>query len=418
MRTVVKAENLSKKFRIGGVHSNTGTLRDVLGNILRYSVSSEQDQNSKEIWALKDVSFEIKEGETFGIIGGNGAGKSTLLKILSRIIKPTRGYAKLRGRVGSLLEIGTGFHQDLTGRENIFLNGAVLGMRRQEVEKKFDEIIAFADIEEFLDTPVKFYSTGMYARLAFAVAAHLEPEILIVDEVLAVGDAAFQAKCLGKMGNVAESGRTVIFVSHDSASVTRLCKTGLYLQKGAIRKIGNMEEVMAHYKFDYEATISSESGISRKIEDICDGQCRFTQWRILNAKNRSPHEIVTKSEAILEFDFVSRRQKDKMKFILIIKDFFNRIVVASTFVAEIDSGKNRIQWTGILPIRADFYRITVKVESLTEDVVLDAWDCDPMLSVLPAGKILIGEVEGIVNVDCSINVLSEEGLERPVKIHN
>ena len=231
--------------------------------MIKYPFNRKKLPELETLWALRDVSFEVKQGEAFGIIGSNGAGKSTLLKILSRIIKPTGGRARLNGRVGSLLEIGTGFHQDLTGRENIFLNGAVLGMRRREVEKKFDEIVAFADLEKFLETPVKFYSSGMYARLAFAVAAHLEPEILIIDEVLAVGDAAFQAKCLGKMGKVAEGGRTVLFVSHDAAAVTRLCKTGVYLKKGQVSKIGEMKEVMAEYTSDYEKLITNNPDISR-----------------------------------------------------------------------------------------------------------------------------------------------------------
>ena len=252
MQTVIKAENLSKQFRIGRLRNNDGTLRDLVGNIIKYPFNLKKNNPTDNLWALRDVSFEVKQGEAFGIIGGNGAGKSTLLKILSRIIKPTSGNAKLKGRVGSLLEVGTGFHPDLSGRENIFLNGAVLGMPRRVVEKKFDEIVAFSDLENFLDTPIKFYSTGMSARLAFAVAAHLEPEILIVDEVLAVGDAAFQAKCLGKMGSVTESGRTIIFVSHDNSAVTKLCRTGMYLEKGQVKKIGDINSVMSQYKSDYE----------------------------------------------------------------------------------------------------------------------------------------------------------------------
>lgn len=255
MRTVIRAENISKKFRIGKLRQNEGTLRDTLVNIIKSPLSSKSEiSRADHIWALQDISFEVKQGQTLGIIGGNGAGKSTLLKILSRIIKPTKGRALLNGRVGSLLEIGTGFHPDLTGRENIFLNGAVLGMRRREVEKKFDEIVAFAEVEEFLETPVKFFSSGMYARLAFAVAAHLEPEILIVDEVLAVGDAAFQEKCLLKMEKAAENGRTVLFVSHMPTAMTKLCKIGLYLEKGKIKDFGNMKSVYAHYEADYKST--------------------------------------------------------------------------------------------------------------------------------------------------------------------
>ncbi len=251
MKTVIQVENLSKKFRIGRLRKDEGTLRDAIVGLVKYPLLLRQNNDSSDIlWALQNVSFEVKQGDTLGIIGGNGAGKSTLLKILSRIIKPTGGRAKLNGRVGSLLEVGTGFHQDLTGRENIFLNGAILGMKRREIDKKFDEIVDFAEVEKFIDTPVKFYSTGMSARLAFAVAAHLEPEILIVDEVLAVGDVAFQEKCLGKMGKAVEGGRTVLFVSHNPMAMRRLCKTGLYLEKGKLKNLGDMKTVMQHYESD------------------------------------------------------------------------------------------------------------------------------------------------------------------------
>ena len=253
MQTVIKADNLSKKFRIGNLRQNEGTLRDLIGNVIRHPFGgSKNGANAQSLWALRDVNFEVKLGDTLAIIGGNGAGKSTLLKILSRIIKPTAGRAGIIGRVGTLLEVGTGFHPDLTGRENIFLNGAVLGMRRREIENKFDEIVAFAEIEKFLETPVKFYSTGMYMRLAFAVAAHLEPDILIVDEVLAVGDAAFQKKCLGKMSEAVTEGRTVIFVSHSASSLEKLCKTALYLENGQTKNFGEIKAVLAQYKADYQ----------------------------------------------------------------------------------------------------------------------------------------------------------------------
>ena len=222
---VIRVDSLSKQYRIGGKQEGYRTLRDTLTEtfvspfrrarkLLRGHAygAAELDEI---IWALRDISFEVKRGEVVGIIGRNGAGKTTLLKILSRITEPTEGYAEIHGRVGSLLEVGTGFHPELTGRENIYLNGAILGMKKAEIERKFDEIVDFAEIEKFIDTPVKHYSSGMYVRLAFAVAAHMEPEILLVDEVLAVGDAAFQKKCLGKMGEVAEGGRTVLFVSHN-----------------------------------------------------------------------------------------------------------------------------------------------------------------------------------------------------------
>ena len=226
----IRVENLGKMYRIGRAQQRHDTLRDLIVDTAAHikDWGKRGDKSDETIWALKDVSFEVRRGEVVGIIGRNGAGKSTLLKILSRITEPTTGRAEIHGRVGSLLEVGTGFHPELTGRENIYLNGAILGMRRFEIERRFDEIVAFSEIERFLDTPVKRYSSGMYVRLAFAVAAHLEPEILLVDEVLAVGDAAFQKKCLGKMGNVAETGRTVLFVSHNMAAVSNLCKRGAW----------------------------------------------------------------------------------------------------------------------------------------------------------------------------------------------
>ncbi len=255
--TIIQVENLGKKYIIGHQQqgaSNYVALRDVIANgaksLLKsfYHRSSMVKPNQEEFWALKDVSFEVKQGECIGIIGRNGAGKSTLLKLLSRITEPTTGRIELRGRVASLLEVGTGFHPELTGRENIYLNGAILGMSREEIKRKFDEIVAFAEIEKFLDTPVKRYSSGMYVRLAFAVAAHLEPEILIVDEVLAVGDINFQKKCLGKMGNVAtKEGRTVLFVSHNMTAVNSLCNQSIWLQAGKIAHFGETSATISNY---------------------------------------------------------------------------------------------------------------------------------------------------------------------------
>jgi lipopolysaccharide transport system ATP-binding protein len=252
--TAIRVENLGKLYQIGQRLTRYETLRDRIALFarspfrnLRRLGTRGQKRELGYIWAIKDVSFEVKRGEVVGIIGGNGAGKSTLLRILSRITEPTEGYAEIRGRVGSLLEVGTGFHPELTGRENIYLNGAILGMKKAEIDRRFDEIVAFAEIEKFLDTPVKHYSSGMYMRLAFAVAAHLEPEILLVDEVLAVGDAAFQKKCLGKMGDVAKEGRTVLFVSHNMGAIASLCDRSLFLREGFLIKEGPAEEVISAY---------------------------------------------------------------------------------------------------------------------------------------------------------------------------
>jgi lipopolysaccharide transport system ATP-binding protein len=254
---IISVEGLGKEYVIGGQERGSDTFREMLTSSLsapfkrfrqfRGSPASEEER----FWALKDVSFDVQEGEVVGIIGRNGAGKSTLLKILSRIAEPTEGRITVRGRIASLLEVGTGFHPELTGRENIYLNGAILGMSRAEIQRKFDEIVAFAEIEKFLDTPVKRYSSGMYVRLAFAVAAHLDPEILVVDEVLAVGDAEFQKKCLGKMQDVAGHGRTVIFVSHNMAAVRRLCSKGILLKSGRLTASGAVDDVIAEYTADY-----------------------------------------------------------------------------------------------------------------------------------------------------------------------
>ncbi len=256
MSAVISVEHLSKTYRLGQI--GTGTLsrdlnvwwakmRGKPNPLLRIGETDRGNCHSDELWALRDISFTVEQGEVLGIIGRNGAGKSTLLKILSRVTAPTYGRIKVKGRVASLLEVGTGFHPELTGRENIYLNGAILGMSRQEIDRKFDEIVDFAEVEKFIDTPVKRYSSGMYVRLAFAVAAHLDPEILVVDEVLAVGDAEFQKKCLGKMGEVAKEGRTVLFVSHNMAAITNLCLNGLLISKGGIRKRGDIAGVVSNY---------------------------------------------------------------------------------------------------------------------------------------------------------------------------
>jgi lipopolysaccharide transport system ATP-binding protein len=246
---MIKVEHLSKRYRIGARQRHR-SLREALVETVRAPLDrfgNGRNSAAENIWALNDVSFTVAPGEVIGIIGRNGAGKSTLLKILARVTKPTKGRVALNGRVGSLLEVGTGFHSELTGRENIYLNGAILGMTREEIKRKFDEIVAFAETDQFLDTPVKHYSSGMIVRLAFAVAAHLEPEILIIDEVLAVGDFAFQKKCLGKMNEVAKAGRTVLFVSHDISAVNALCERAILLHEGSILATGPTRDVSAHY---------------------------------------------------------------------------------------------------------------------------------------------------------------------------
>jgi lipopolysaccharide transport system ATP-binding protein len=248
MKPAIKIDHISKRYRIGGLHPGYMTFREMFGGVLTAPFRKLKNGDGHQtIWALKDVNLQIGQGELIGIIGHNGAGKSTLLKILSRVTKPTTGEVELFGRIGSLLEVGTGFHPDLTGRENIYLSGAILGMRRAEIDRKFDEIVSFSELEKFIETPVKWYSSGMYVRLAFSVAAHLEPEILMMDEVLAVGDAAFQQKCLDKMSEIRQQGRTILFVSHDMAAITRLCKRVVLFEKGRITFDGEPREVVTRY---------------------------------------------------------------------------------------------------------------------------------------------------------------------------
>ena len=275
----VRVEGLGKEYRLGGPRERYSTLRDRLNKLASAPFKAsrgrrERSEQNPPFWALKDVSFEVPRGKVVGIIGRNGAGKSTLLKILSRITEPTEGEVDINGRVGSLLEVGTGFHPELTGRENVYLNGSILGMRRSEIARKFDEIVAFAEVEKFIDTPVKHYSSGMYMRLAFAVAAHLEPEILIVDEVLAVGDAAFQKKCFGKMGDVATAGRTVLVVSHTAEMLAALCSIGVLLRAGRLAMTGPIESILSTYLG--EALNSSDGRF-----DVSDHKARSRQHRRL-----------------------------------------------------------------------------------------------------------------------------------------
>jgi len=309
----IKLENIGKKYTL--FHQNRErykTLRDTIGSSLKNIFKPGKINTKKEeFWALKEISFEIKEGDKVGIIGRNGAGKSTLLKILSRITEPTTGKFTIKGRVASLLEVGTGFHPELTGRENIYLNGSILGMKRSEIKKKFDEIVAFSEVEKFLDTPVKRYSSGMYVRLAFSVAAHLEPEILIVDEVLAVGDASFQKKCLGKMGEIGESGRTVLFVSHNMEAITRLCNSSILLKNGQIENYGITENVIKHYMTNLLKTNSNKKWDDNQFSE--NQNIRLLEIKLHNVLNQEKDNFdITKPIGIT---FSYEVLKDNLKFI-------------------------------------------------------------------------------------------------------
>jgi lipopolysaccharide transport system ATP-binding protein len=312
--TAIHVEHLSKRYRIGVVQQQHDTLRDQLVKSVKglFRHNGQPHAGHEHFWALKDISFDVKQGEVMGIIGRNGAGKSTLLKILSRITEPTRGHAAVYGRVASLLEVGTGFHPELTGRENVYLNGAVLGMKRAEIERKFDEIVAFSGVEKFIDTPLKRYSSGMQVRLAFAVAAHLEPEILLVDEVLAVGDADFQDKCLGKMNQVARSGRTVLFVSHNMGAIARLCSRVLLIERGRLKLDGAARVVVESYLWseaDLSSTwINSSSDSNKSVQ--------FTSARILSA-DETPVGIVRFDESFrleIAYEVVHRTRNISILF--------------------------------------------------------------------------------------------------------
>jgi lipopolysaccharide transport system ATP-binding protein len=291
----IRVEHLGKRYQIGAVQARYKTIRESLVSLVKMPRNKLLNQDSNHIWALKDVSFEVQPGEVVGIIGRNGAGKSTLLKVLAHITGPTEGRVEIHGRIGSLLEVGTGFHPELTGRENIYLNGAVLGMKRAEINRKFDEIINFAEIEKFLDTSVKYYSSGMYMRLAFAVAAHLEPEILLVDEVLAVGDAAFQKKCLGKMDEVAHQGKTVLLVSHNMVAVSGLCKNCLLIDMGCLKEFGNVNEIIKTYTLSFTQEIK---GSFEGVRVKGDGRVQLVSYEVLN-QHGSNNQLLLTNEDIL-----------------------------------------------------------------------------------------------------------------------
>src|SRR5918992_2716515 len=302
MKPIISVESIGKKYVIGSLANKSSTLREALMRSLRSPWRALRIRDIDSIWALRDISFTVYPGDVIGIVGKNGAGKSTLLKILARITEPTTGRAELYGRAGSLLEVGTGFHPELTGRENIFLNGAILGMTRPEIQRKFDEIVAFAELEKFLDTPVKRYSSGMYMRLAFSVAAHLDPEILVVDEVLAVGDAAFQKKCLGRMRDISTEGRTVLFVSHNMAAIRSLCDRGILLSNGTKVFEGPAGECVDRYLAEVTQHATNEVDLRevRRPKGL-DATLRIARFRLFTPDGRPLVRAGTPLEMELEF---------------------------------------------------------------------------------------------------------------------
>ncbi len=363
-KIVLKAENISKQYRLGQL--GTGTISHDL-NRLWAKMRGKEDpylklgdvndrsriEKSDYVWSLKDINFEIKEGEVVGIIGKNGAGKSTLLKILSQVTSPTTGEVKVKGRIASLLEVGTGFHPDLSGRENIFLNGAILGMTKQEIKSKLDEIVDFSGVAKYLDTPVKRYSSGMMVRLGFAVAAHLEPEILIVDEVLAVGDQEFQDKCIGKMKDVSNSGRTVLFVSHNMSAVKNLCKKGILLEKGSISSINSINDVINKY-LEKNQQNNQNGIISSSASFVNTGEAKFKTIHIKNINNESINEINYKSPIKVCTTF---------EILTDLKDFFIDVRIINSEGTTLTHSMNKYKNKTITALKKGFYESIVSLNN-------------------------------------------------------
>jgi lipopolysaccharide transport system ATP-binding protein len=384
--TVITVENLSKRYTINHQRSKDDGLRHVIEAAVRAPFTwlrSRAEQTTKlkeEFWALRDVAFSIKHGEAVGIIGRNGAGKSTLLKLLSRIMEPTTGQIRYKGRVSSLLEVGTGFHPELTGRENIFLNAAILGMRRSDIARKFDEIVAFSEVEKFLDTPVKRYSSGMYVRLAFGVAAHLEPEILLVDEVLAVGDAAFQKKCLGKMGTVVQEGRTVLLVSHNMAAISSLCTRALLIENGRLEHSGPPQSVIEEYLSSSRAHATIP--VSAREDRNGDGRVRFTNVSVLNDRHEVVETVISGQDISISLDYDILGSESLYNATIQIKFFgtFGQPLFACSSRAAVSESLTLAQGNRIfchiprLPLRSGIYTYTIwcMVGGTLEDLVADA----------------------------------------------
>ena len=364
----IRVENLSKRYTIGLVRQRHNTLRDEISGSVRslFHRNGRGRHEEETFWALRDISFDVKHGEVVGIIGRNGAGKSTLLKILSRITEPTTGRAQIRGRVGSLLEVGTGFHGELSGRENIYLNGAILGMKKAEIDRKFDEIVAFSEVEKFIDTPVKRYSSGMYVRLAFAVAAHLEPEVLIVDEVLAVGDVAFQKKCLGTMDAIAKQGRTVLFVSHNMAAVRNLCSQAFLLTGGRIQLAGTTEDVVQEYFCMLEP--DQQPSLADRKDRAGDGTVRAVGFeaKVADKQNGGSPRTGAPVDFIIEYDVREHPVPQLLAQIHVTDSSGIGIFGCSTAMSNSDffaiSGRGRlICHLDYLPLKPGKYRVSTKL---------------------------------------------------------
>lgn len=385
--SAIRTDDLSKRYEIQSRSARYDTVREALMRRLRtpltasrlHNGSDRRQPSHRDFWALSGVTFEVGKGEVIGVIGRNGAGKSTLLKILSRITAPTEGCVTIRGLVGSLLEVGTGFHPELTGRENVFLNGAILGMKRREIERRFDEIVAFAEVERFVDTPVKHYSSGMQMRLAFAVAAHLEPEVLIVDEVLAVGDAAFQQKCLGKVGEVTRSGRTVLLVSHQLNQVRRLCNRVVWLEAGSIRQIGGTADVVSAYE-NALSTLRLES--EARGDDAT--AARFVSWEVVEPRGESAHSIAADGPVTIRVRVrVNRPVKGGFHGILLYNQAFQIMWSTNLYNLGLEPGLwDFVHTLPSLPLQPGRYSWRLSI--FDDRGIVDEWMASPELLIATA----------------------------------
>jgi homopolymeric O-antigen transport system ATP-binding protein len=416
----IAVRGLGKRYRLGSSSGLGRTLRGGLGDWLerRRDPSSARGVASGDdyLWALRDVSFEVHPGEVVGLIGRNGVGKSTLLKLLARITEPTQGEADLYGRTAALLEVGTGFHGELTGRENIYLSGAILGLRRAEVQQRFDEIVAFAELERFLDMPVKRYSSGMYVRLGFAVAAHLDPEILLVDEVLAVGDVAFQRKCLGRMGDVAQSGRTVLFVSHQMTSIRRLCTRTLWLDGGRVRAIGPTGEVVARY--ESEALGSAAMSGS---EPPAEYRARYTGWRVAQHAQAEAHTLGSLDPLAFELHLDVREKLSSAYGGFEIFDVEGQLMWSGSTYDEgrgdLNLQPGKVTFTfGLpsMPLRPGAYRLHASLYEREGHRLVDDWWAMPELIVAtPPLSHPQDEWQGVLNLPCTFSVSERTAIDEP-----
>ena len=395
---VITAENLSKRYQ-RGMAATSSLLRDSLALALRAPLQLFRRDRKETFWALKDVSLEVREGEILGLIGRNGSGKTTLLKILSRITRPTEGWAEIHGRVGSLLEVGTGFHPELTGRENTYLSGAILGMSKHEITRKFDEIVSFAELEKFIDTPVKHYSSGMYVRLAFAVAAHLEPEILLVDEVLAVGDIRFQKKCLGKMSDVAHAGRTVILVTHQLNQIRRLCQRVVWLDGGMLRQTGPTPELVSAYEQDMT---------SGSLEDArpAEGAAQFLRWKLVGTNRTADHILPSVGETSVSFLLRVNQALHSVHHGIGLYDQHRHLLWGNALDGvTLEPGLHEFRYTlPTLPLRPGVY--SWRVALYDAGVRIDDWECVPAMYVVTVPLTHYrDESAGFLNIPSNLEIL-------------